>query len=238
MAKSIKQVISKDEWAITANRYVGFIDIMGFKDMVARSSHEEIYIMMQEIENAKRSNVNMKWDGLEVPIVRSTFYSDSIILYSKDDSKDSAINMNYTISSLTNDLICSGVPHKGALAFGKMTLDNEKSIFFGQPLIDSYLLQEELLLYSIVIHSSAEAEIERIGIRESLFTFDYLCPFKGGSSYHLTIPPIFADDDETTKGECEELMKGFKKFRLRTSGHIRKYIDNTEVYLKKYNPKL
>lgn len=240
MSKAKNTFASSSEWPVTAKRYVGFIDIMGFKDMVARTTHEEIYVMMQEIESAKRSNENVKWRGNEEPKVRSTFYSDSIILYSKDDSKDSASVINSTISALTDDLICSGIPHKGALGFGKMTLDNEKSIFFGQPLIDAYLLQEELLMYGIVVHSSAEAEIERLGIQEELFLFDYLCPFKGGSSQHLTIPPIFAGEDsnDIDQEDQEDLLKGVRKFRHKTSGHLRKYIDNTESFLKKYNPKL
>jgi hypothetical protein len=33
-----------------------------------------------------------------------------------------------------------------------MTLDYEKSIFFGQPLVDAFLLQDELKFYGIVVH--------------------------------------------------------------------------------------
>lgn len=241
MAKTSNKISSNTDWQKTANRYVGFIDIMGFKDLVARSTHEEIYVMMQQIENAKRSNENTKWYGNDDDQkVRSTFYSDSIILYSKDDSEKSASVINSTISSLTHDLISSGIPHKGSLAFGKMTLDDEKSIFFGQPLIDAYLLQEELVMYGIVVHSSAESHIENLKMKDSLFIFDYLCPFKGGNSHHLTIPPIFAGEDsnEEDKEEQELLMKGVKEFRFKTSGHLRKYIDNTEQFLKKYNPSL
>lgn len=172
--------------------------------------------------------------------IRSTLYSDSIILYSRDDSEDSSRAIITTISSLTNDLISSGIPHKGALAFGKMALDNERSSFFGQPIIEAYLLQEELIMYGIVVHSSAEAEIDRLEIQETTVLFDYLCPFKGGSSHHLTIPPIFADEfsNKSDKEEQEALMKGIRGFRRKTSGHIRKYIDNTESFLKKYNSEL
>lgn len=237
MSKTKSEFSNGSEWQKTTNRYVGFIDIMGFKDLVARSTHEEIYVMMQQIEDAKRNNENIKWRGNEEQKVKSTFYSDSIILYSKDSSESSASVINSTLSALTNDLISSGIPHKGALAFGKMTLDNEKSIFFGQPLIDAYLLQEELIMYGIVVHSSAEAEIEKHESKASYFLFDYPCPFKGGNSHHLTIPPIFAGEEsnEIDQEEQEQLMKGLKGFRHRTSGHIRKYIDNTESFLKKYN---
>ncbi len=240
MTKAEGQTSIGSDWSITTNRYVGFIDIMGFKDMVARSTHEEIYVMMQEIESTKKANENIKWSGNEEPKVMSTFYSDSIILYSKDDSEDSARVIINTISALTNDLISSGIPHKGALAFGNMTLDNKKSIYFGQPLIDAYLLQEELVMYGIVLHSSAEAEIDKLGILETVILYDFLCPFKGGSSHHLTIPPIFAGktSDADDEAEQEALMKGLRGFRRKTSGYIRKYIDNTDMFLKKCNTDL
>ena len=51
MAKT--KTLSKADWEITTDRYVAFIDIMGFKDMVARSTHDEIYQMMKEIDKAK-----------------------------------------------------------------------------------------------------------------------------------------------------------------------------------------
>lgn len=135
----------------------------------------------------------------------------------------------------------SGIPHKGALAFGKMTQDYNKSIFFGQPLIDAYLLQEELMMYGIIIHSSAEFEIEKLQISKELFLFNYQCPFKGRSSHYLTIPPIFADEgsiEEKYREYQEKLVQGIKEFRNGTSEHPRKYLDNTEAFLRNYNPNL
>lgn len=232
----MQKTIVKKEWNVTTNRYVAFLDIMGFKDLVSRSSHEDIYHMMQSIENAKNINENIKWGKGEDKFIKSTFYSDSIILYSKDDSQDSAHFMNCTLSALTSDLLSSGIPHKGALAFGRMTLDTEKSIYFGQPLIDAYLLQEELNLYSIVLHSSAEYELEQRKFIDNLIIYNYLCPFKGGNALHFTIPPLYsgpAEEDE--KEERDRLYNGIKKFRHRTSGHIRRYIDNTEAFLENFN---
>jgi hypothetical protein len=35
-------IMKNDEWKIDCNRFVGFMDVMGFKDMIARKSHEEV----------------------------------------------------------------------------------------------------------------------------------------------------------------------------------------------------
>ena len=224
----------KNDWKITTQRYVAFFDIMGFKDMVARSKHEEIYEMMKQVNELKNISQNTKWGGSEELLVQSTFFSDSIILYSKDDTNESANAIVSTISSITNDLLTYAIPHKGALAFGRMTMDQVNSIYFGQPLIDAYLLQEELSLYCVVVHASAENEFYIKSHPYNRVMYEYQCPFKGGSSTHLTIPPIYTFALETFQLiDMEQMIHGVKKLRLKTSGHLRKYIDNTEVYLNK-----
>ncbi len=46
--------VTTDKWIATGRRYVCFIDIMGFKDMVATKVHSEIYKMMENIVNKHR----------------------------------------------------------------------------------------------------------------------------------------------------------------------------------------
>ncbi len=145
MALKTEESSQGDRWKTTCKRYVGYIDIMGFKDMVARMSHEEIYDIMKDIGEARRDNETMDLSHREKKLVSTTSYSDSIIVYSKDDSFEALDTFVDTMAGLSQDLIGDRVPFKGAIAFGLMTLDTENSIFFGQPLIDSYLLQEEIL---------------------------------------------------------------------------------------------
>lgn len=235
------------EWKETINRYVGYIDIMGFKDLVIRSTHNEIYKMMKKIELNRKKNVEINWgysgDNSEEAIpelVKTTNYSDSIIIYSKDDSYDSLYSFLCVVAGLSSDLFMEGIPHKGAFAFGTMTLDITNSIFFGQPLIDAYLLEGELNFYGVVGHATAEKEINTHQENKQLvFLKDYLCPFKNGSSIHLTIYPLYSHPssnnqpaDATFRKHQKALLDAIKKLRYGTSGYLRKYVDNTEQYLK------
>jgi hypothetical protein len=227
------------QWDITANRFVGFIDIMGFKDLVARNSHDSIYKMMLKTTDAVRANqsvfgVDYESDNYDMNIIMMT-YSDSIMIYSKDDSSSSLENFIGAISSLAEDLFIEEIPHKGAVAHGTMTLDFGKSIFFGQPLIDAYLLQEELSFYGIVIHATAEY---KGGLKNDESVYEYLCPFKSGIGKHLTIlPSTFVNDPYDVK-EFKKLMKSVSRLGRKTSGSLRKYIDNTEKYLDSANTEL
>jgi hypothetical protein len=243
MAKKTK---NKDQeyipWEITTNRFVGIMDIMGFKDLVARNNHETVYEMMKKVSNAMRVNqsvfsVDYESDNFDINIIMMT-YSDSIMIYSRDDSESSQENFTASISALSEDLFKNGIPHKGGVAFGKMTLDFENSIFFGQPLIDAYILQEELNLYGIVAHPTAEFKNE---FYNDETVIEYNCPFKTGNAKHFTILPSTFFDDTFNLEEFDNLYQSVSDLRINTSGGLRKYIDNTlsyltyskEVYLKK-----
>ena len=224
----------KSAWAITTNRYVGFIDVMGFKDMVMRSSHDDIYKMMKVINKAKTLNENLS-STKDHELIRSTTYSDSIMLYTKDNSDESLGALIEVISGLTNDLFIEGIPHKGSVAYGKMTLDTERSIFFGQPLIDAYLLSEELFFYGIIIHGSAEEKFEKRLIQYP-FIAKYLCPLKRGKSNHFTIYPMHIDSSSAESTEFsmhhQNIFKSLEKMKYKTSGYLRQYIDNTDSYFR------
>lgn len=237
MNEQKKDASSENDWPITIERYVAYIDIMGFKNMVARISHQKIYELMMNIEKNKKFHENVKWGGRISKLVRTTTYSDSLMIYSKDESYESLHSFICTIAGLTADLFIEGIPHKGALAFGMMTLDPINSIFFGQPLIDAYLLQEELHFYGILIHATAEQKIEIIRAAKTIpFLRNYLCPLKNGSTHHLTLLPMHTtfDDNPTNIEKSEKMYKSIKRLRYKTSGHLRKYIDNTELYLNSF----
>jgi hypothetical protein len=157
------------------------------------------------------------------------------------DSKfESLYSLICSVASLSNDLFVSGFPHKGALAYGRMTLDFNNSIFFGQPLIDAFLLQEEINYYGIIFHSSAEKEIiTNKRLSELIFINRFNCPLKNGNAWHYTIQPISAGfiniNNKELQDECKQLFESVKQFRFKTSGYLRKYIDNTLSYLTQIN---
>ncbi len=221
------------DWKVTNKRYVAFIDIMGFKDFILKFSHNEVYELMKTVNASSKFAANMKWDGSDENLVKVAIYSDSIMMYSKDDSYESFDYLTSSVSSLTNSLLSKSIPFKGAFAFGEMTLDDKNSIFFGQPLVDAYLLQEELYSYGVIFHASVEEEMEKQQFKWPIFTAPYLSNLKRGNVTHQTIYPLNArlKKGDKHKEAHDLLKKGISKLRLKTSGHLRKYIDNTEKYL-------
>ena len=222
-------------WDITCKRYVSVIDIMGFKDMVARNSHEKIYNLLKKVSHAMSSTqfifgteVDDEDDFYENVIFMT--YSDSIMVYSRDNSKESTRSFIGSISALQEELFKGGIPFKGAVANGKMTVDYENSIYFGQPLIDAFLLQEELQFYGIVVHASAEFFKF---FREDENIIEYTCQFKVGKANHyLILPGNFILKDPLDLKNINLLKKWIHKLKINTSGGLRKYIDNTITYIE------
>lgn len=52
-------MISK-KWQVTCNRFVGMIDMMGFKSLISRNSHEKVYKMMLKVSEAM-TNMQFWW---------------------------------------------------------------------------------------------------------------------------------------------------------------------------------
>ncbi len=233
--KKKNRIYKTTPWEISTNRYVGFVDIMGFKDMLTRMSHNEVYDIMKKVAKSVSTiqsvfSVDYESDSDFDINITLMLYSDSIMIYTRDHQQHSLENLVASISTLSDSLFSDGIPHKGAIAYGQMTLDFDNSIFFGQPLVDAYLLQEELKFYGIAVHGTAEIE-QDIFDDESIF--EYNCPLKNGSAKHLTIAPGVSLTEEFAEKTVQDLMDKVLKMRENTSGSLRKYIDNTIDYLDK-----
>ena len=235
-------------WNVTCNRFVGFFDIMGFKDMVLRNNHEDVLQKINQIreaigviENYGKELLNSKADTHRTgkphsyadAIVLPVFFSDSIVLVSEDDSKASARKIVMLAAWLMYKSLINGLPIKGAIAYGEQTADFEESLHVGRPLIDAYILQEELHMYGAVLHHSMEAYLKENDMVSYINEKKrFLCrgqvPLKECNVVHYCVdwPGVFRfyhqDPVATVSGLAGNV-----------SGSVRLYVDNTLRFVKK-----
>ncbi|MDE6337033.1 MAG: hypothetical protein K2L34_10745 [Muribaculaceae bacterium] len=219
-------------------RFVVFLDIMGFKDRVARNTPENLYLELTEfnkdITNILNSSKKVNTQHLPKQIGESDTallspaqyeskitlaqFSDSIVLFSKDNSKECLLE----IASVAKQIMASAIsrekpiPLKGALAEGKVTCDMSKQLFFGQALIDAYLLEENVQYYGIVVHHTAEQSVINFGDN---FFKNTLVPLKSGKISHYEL--VWYKDNP------DDIKSGLDRIRLSVSDSPRKYVDNT-----------
>ena len=82
---------------------------------------------------------------------------------------------------------------RGAIACGEVVADLDKSIFFGNPIIDAYFLEEAQKWFGISIHHSAELHpkdrrtAKQITEDDVPFTTGYSVPLKNNQTEDLSV---------------------------------------------------
>ncbi len=198
-----------------AERIVSFLDIMGFKDLVARQSETNIQNRLRDLSTFIAENVGTD-NGMTFSI-----FSDSIVIFSKDDSAESFQMLLHTTSNIMKHSIMLGLPIKGAMAMGTCTVtqSNKNSFFFGQPIIDAYMLEENIVFYGVVLHHTLEAMAQEMVNKGEKIIFDHLVPLKKGCSCHYVL-------DWFTEEKANNLNR-LRAIRCTVSDSPRRYIDNT-----------
>ena len=233
-----------EDWNITDERFIVFLDIMGFKDFVARKSHKEVYDMMVRLSGSK-SYINRAFTKVEVPEYKdkelyTASFSDSIILFSKDKSSESLDMIAASAAYILHDSTLNDIPMKGAIALGTISVNKEQQIYFGQPLIDAYLLQDEVNYYGIVAHNSIDSYLHTLDpeLPAAKLFFEVKTPMKAGKITHRNIDWFYflgSYKNSLTEEKREKLHYYLDSLKTLVSGAPRKYIDNTlEIFEAAY----
>lgn len=217
-----------ESWEITADRYVAFFDIMGFKNLVFRNDHGEVLNLMSFLRSLLDEMAEFYKEHDSEVTVKAVTFSDSILLISSDNSAESFDEIIFFSEFIMRGSFERAIPLKGAIACGKQTADFNNSIHFGIPLIDAYLLQEELFFYGIVVHDTVEKILTGDVLRGELLRC-YKAPFKSGRINHYVIDwREYHKEDVEAKNWMPVLGNLYKT----VSGSPRIYVDNTIEYFK------
>lgn len=216
----------KRKWPKTTNRFVAFFDILGFKDAVSRESHESVLFMLSKL-NRTLKGLPKQWIPSDMFVkdqVQYVTFSDSILVFSKGNSEYDALKFVSDVHNIYYNAINSGIPIKGAIAYGKITADFKNSLFFGQPIIDAYELHNELDMMAVVLHGSAEHMLRDPSNEDiiDLFFITYSAYFKKGRFTHRLMRMM----------QINKMGKDLAHFYYNSSGSTRKYFDSTNAYLQ------
>lgn len=232
---------TKTTWKTTDNRFVAFIDILGFKDLVNRNSHSDIYEKLSKISKTKqllenaanKELVNERFNDVDIYIAS---FSDSIVIFSKNNTVDNFGYFLIAVRWLFAKTIESGIPMKGAIAYGEISLNKSEQIYFGQPIIDAYLLEEDVQYIGIVCHNTIDRfyednKVNLNNLKLNNLLFEDKSPLKSGHLSHLNLnwytKATLLDETATLEDKKNRILELIKNFKYTTSGSPRKYIDNS-----------
>jgi len=230
----------KGVWIDSENRYIAFLDIMGFSNYVLRNKHTFVKKRMLWLKNAIKA-AEAEMNGISASYgedgwIRTVIFSDSILIISKDDSPQNLWYLVSTCQLILSKCFINHVPIKGAISQGMVTANFEESLFFGKALIDAYRLEEELYMYGIILDHKVEKKMQEVEGVLSNKVHQHLVPLKKGRATHyivnwmermyVTLWPD-ADAQKELLGMETVAILQFKEFYLSMSGYPRTYIDNT-----------
>ena len=228
------------EWIPTRKRFVAYMDIMGFKDMVFRNTHQDVLRIMKKfiipinkIEKEAMERLDGKpkgWDVFRNTVIRPVIFSDSVVLFSSDDSLGSVKHILWGVFLVISRALLEGIPIKGAIAYGEQTADFNESLYLGRPLIDAWELQNEIVLYGAVLHHTMEKFLIENDLLEGVNSsvLKYPTPLKQGIINHYLVNLLQYIPTDS------HLKKSLPKLYCNVSGSARRYVDNTVDYFNSY----
>ena len=176
------------------------------------------------VRDAQRKLAGARPGNFPNTIIRPVTFSDSILLVTNDDSLESADFILLCARYVVGRALSSGIAVKGGIAHGEQTADFDQSLHFGQPIIDAYELQQDLILYAVVLHHSIEQRIRQLSQKEPHDQFPKIYVVTKLHSETATHFVVKYDSQSA---------KDIPRLYDTVSGPLRRYVDNTTTFVEK-----
>lgn len=203
--------------------------------MVLKSTHEEV---LAKLRNLKKMESDL-YETIDLignlNDIRMVNFSDSFIIFSKDDSISCFYNFLIMVRGFFMCILEEGLCVKSGIAYGKLTVQQNANIFFGQPLIDAYLIEEDVNYLGAVCHHSIQKYLRKNKLEndqriENVLT-TLTTPLKSGLIKHLN---LLWFEMHHSKLPFENTSKLLEDLYYTVSGSPRRYLDNTEKVINEY----
>jgi len=232
--------VKKTNWKITDKRFVAFFDILGFKDKIMRMSHDDIYKELEYISKTigKLIQEHYNDDSMNTGTYAVNF-SDSIAIFSKSDTVDDFNYFVVAIALLMQRMVKEKIMVKAGVAYGEISVNKDNRIFFGQPIIDAYSMEEDVNYLGITCHATFDNYYEsRITLENNIegdnLIRKFKTPLKSGKIMHTNIywfnPALKLNQALNPKESIENMYST-------VSGSPRRYLDNTLEVIDSLYPK-
>jgi hypothetical protein len=155
------------------NRIIAYIDILGFKNIIANTVDEkgndvidkinsinEIHILIRDVWDLDKPKLNTPAKCLPKNSKNITIFSDTIVVSFKIDEQSGVFFTLLEIKWMLMRLINKGILCRGAVSYGKLVHNSET--IFGPALVEAYSLESKAALYPRII---LDEEIIKLGAR-------------------------------------------------------------------------
>src|SRR6478736_484059 len=126
----------------TPGRFVLFLDILGFKQMIYSRKSEHICAVIEEV--LKECD---NWTSHDNSDFETIHFSDSIVLYTRQEgtSQEWYDDLLFVGARVCNRLLEQGIPVRGSMAFGDFLVkkSGQHLVYLGRALVDAHEAQDK-----------------------------------------------------------------------------------------------
>ncbi|HAX23194.1 MAG TPA: hypothetical protein DCY64_23305 [Hydrogenophaga sp.] len=136
-------------------RYLLFLDILGFSELVETRGHEDVYATIE-----KALEPFHRWERLNGQF-RTIYFSDTFVYYQESKGYgDWAFLDIYAIGGMVlSALLAARIPARGAISFGEFEVKSDSSsrhqLYFGRAMVEAYRAEQREKWIGITILPSA-----------------------------------------------------------------------------------
>lgn len=133
-------------------KYVAFLDVLGFKELVYGKKIAELETYFDTINETLLLLRNDKKN------IQSLLVSDSTILVSPDSTQDFKTLLR-AVQTIQAKLALKNIWIRGAISFGEVYFDETSNIIVGKGLVNAYLLEKEARFPRVIVDTTIVLKI-------------------------------------------------------------------------------
>lgn len=218
------------------DRYVAFVDILGFGSLVDRADKDPD--LREAIANALRTARQVAAPEGSETRLQFHFFSDSIIATSKR-SEDGLWHLLLSMDALTNNLLNQDIWVRGAVAVGGVYDDPD--LVFGTGINKAYSLESAIAVYPRIILNRDVLNDSKNYANQSSWAANYYTSrirrdMDGVHYLHFLVDYVALNSFEKTDADAseEQLIWAVQGRRIRDmiQARVDLTVDNPKVYAK------
>ncbi|HRN40654.1 MAG TPA: hypothetical protein PK649_01110 [Vicingus sp.] len=129
------------------NKYVAYLDVLGFKELVNKRNTNTLKAYFDTIKNV------LNLIRIDKKNIESLLVSDSTILISPD-SKEDFKTLLRAVQTIQFELVKQDIWIRGAISYGEVYFDQESNLIVGKGLVNAYLLESSAKFPRVIIDTS------------------------------------------------------------------------------------
>jgi len=154
---------------VNAKRLVAVCDILGFRDLVLSQNLEDLLhgdlalfcrLVSFSVKHGEVPELPPKLQAIrEQDRVGFAWFSDTLVIYAKDDDDLSCRNVLETVGWLLFTTMWSSTRIRAGVAYGKFYADAANEIFVGPALVEAYEMEQAQMWAGAALTESAAARL-------------------------------------------------------------------------------